>query len=112
MFTCASSLEAQRMERTRIRIVRTPAGEAPLWVREAWVGIEIPLARIEAQGPQFGVCGGDASPENLRGYEVHGAEAMAALRRAGKKDAADWWQEHSELGPHHLVFGRQFCEAI
>lgn len=28
-----------------IRIVQPPAGEAPLWVREAWVGIALPVIR-------------------------------------------------------------------
>jgi hypothetical protein len=27
-----------------IRIVRIPPGEAPFWVREKWVGLELPLA--------------------------------------------------------------------
>ncbi|MEA3013605.1 MAG: hypothetical protein QOD42_2150 [Sphingomonadales bacterium] len=34
-----------------IRIVRAPIGEAPLWVREAWVGLSLPLpARSQAAG--------------------------------------------------------------
>ena len=31
-------------EGVAIRILRPPIGEAPLWVREAWVGLELPLA--------------------------------------------------------------------
>ncbi len=30
-----------------IRIVNVPAGEAPLWVREKWVGLELPLVRVK-----------------------------------------------------------------
>ncbi len=29
----------------RIRIIEVPPGEAPLWVREKWVGLELPLAQ-------------------------------------------------------------------
>src|SRR5215471_17510443 len=33
-----------------VRILRPPPGEAPLWVREKWVGLELPLA-YGARGP-------------------------------------------------------------
>ena len=29
---------------SRIRIVSVPAGQAPLWVRQKWVGLELPLS--------------------------------------------------------------------
>jgi hypothetical protein len=35
-----------------IRIVRAPAGEAPLWVRESWIGIELPL--VGGRQPRVG----------------------------------------------------------
>jgi hypothetical protein len=28
-----------------VRIIAVPPGEAPLWVREKWVGVELPVAR-------------------------------------------------------------------
>ena len=31
-----------------IRIIGVPPGEAPLWVREKWVGLELPLTRHSA----------------------------------------------------------------
>ncbi len=102
------------MQRVRIRIVKVPAGQAPLWVREAWVGVEIPLVETEqaVSGQQVGALGGAASPENLQGYEVHGSAALTALCKAGKSEAADWWRMHSALGGGHLVFGKQFCELV
>ena len=33
-----------------IRIISIPPGEAPLWVREKWVGLELPLTRHSAPG--------------------------------------------------------------
>lgn len=102
------------MEKKRIKIIAAPAGQAPDWVREAWVGVEIPLADQgnEVSGPFIGALGGAPSPENLDGYEVHGGDALEALRKAGKKDAADWWRKHSALGGGHLVFGKQYCELV
>jgi len=30
----------------RIRVIAVPAGEAPPWVREKWVGLELPLTLL------------------------------------------------------------------
>ena len=47
-----------------IRIVRTPPGEAPLWVREKWVGLELPLASGD-YGPRHAYTSGVLSgPSN------------------------------------------------
>lgn len=42
--TAAAVVWYRRASRVRIRIVRTPNGEAPESVRRAWVGLELPLA--------------------------------------------------------------------
>ena len=31
-----------------VRIIAVPPGEAPLWVREKWVGVELPVARYSS----------------------------------------------------------------
>jgi hypothetical protein len=33
-----------------IRIIAVPPGEAPLWVREKWVGLDLPVARYSGRG--------------------------------------------------------------
>jgi hypothetical protein len=33
-----------------VRIIAAPPGEAPLWVRQKWVGLDLPVARYSAQG--------------------------------------------------------------
>ena len=35
----------------RLTITAVPPGEAPQWVREAWVGITVPLAQRRARSP-------------------------------------------------------------
>lgn len=35
-------MEPQDFKIHKIRIIKVPSGEAPEWVREAWVGLEIP----------------------------------------------------------------------
>ena len=42
----------------RIRIIAVPPEEAPAWVREKWVGLELPLARWSSSpiaGGTYGV---------------------------------------------------------
>jgi hypothetical protein len=36
-----------------VRIIGVPPGEAPLWVREKWVGLELPLTRYPAPRDYF-----------------------------------------------------------
>ena len=61
-----SSKEVIRVQ--YIVIVGTPPGEAPLWVREEWVGLALPVKEIppeeEGEYVAVGVLGGP--PENQR----------------------------------------------
>ena len=45
---------------TSIRIIATPLGQAPKWVREEWIGIEIPLAEQDPGCLEIGILGGPA----------------------------------------------------
>ena len=38
-----------------IRIIAAPPGEAPLWVRQKWVGLDLPVARYSGQGRFLGL---------------------------------------------------------
>lgn len=96
-----------------IRIVQTPQGDAPLWVREAWIGLEIPvIGQTDPDTPQFSATGGPATPENIDGYEVHGSDALLALQQAGRAKAADWWRNDSVLRDNHLIFSKDACVLI
>ena len=110
-----------------IRIIRRPEGEAPEWVRDAWIGLEIPLAcedQITTTG--FGVVSGPRSfigewlavmfgrPKQLRGWCVSADEAVSLLG-ARRPDAAAWWRREA---PHMLGRKRAFlfdapaCEKL
>jgi len=93
----------------RIRIVRRPDGEAPEWVRDAWIGVEIPLLIAEPVSTfGFGVLTG---PKNIAldwflgligrakpvaGYVVAADTAVACLMERAP-DAADWWRTRGAL---------------
>ncbi len=62
--------------RGHIRITEVPDGEAPIWVRKAWVGLIIPVVGITDEY-----------------YEVLQTEAMGPLVQGSVK-AYLWWIEH------------------
>ena len=117
------STPAQRV--TSIRIVRAPPGEAPLPVREAWIGLELPA--LQGRPGRYlgsGVLSGprDVVSSIIRlltlrmavhgGYAVPALQAVEILERS-QPAAALWWRENT---PHlvrprrFLVFATECCE--
>ena len=71
-----------------IKIVKTPPGRQPEWVRDAWTGLILPAqSDTTLEGP-----GGDR--ESMKYFVVETEHAMAALRGGSKlrKKAAKWWE--------------------
>ncbi len=109
----------------KVRIIRAPIGEAPEWVREAWVGLELPLAHLEEVTVETGgVLTGPRSSlgywwakltgrlEVVSGYVVRSDRAIDLLGRS-RPDAAAWWQTHApkfcEPGAE-FIFDAPACE--
>jgi hypothetical protein len=117
-------------ERDReIRIVSTPPGEAPEHIRQAWIGILLPLHRnypVSTTTRGYGVCSG---PKNRwlawlwalfgggikeTGYIVDAQLALERLEHHAP-DAAKWWRENT---PHLfrcgqcLLFDERACEPL
>ena len=94
---------------TKFKIIATPPGQAPEWVRQAWIGLELPLSE-STDGLQSGVLGG--RPENLGGYSVSGGVAIDLLLEKNS-EAAQWWQENMPgIVYAKLVFKREVCELV
>ena len=108
-----------------IRIVAVPPGEAPLWVREKWVGLDLPVARYSGRR-KFLTMGVLSLPrsmpaqwlavfrgrvEPIAGYAVEALPAVDILAHA-HPEAAAWWRENT---PHliapkrYLVFHEEVC---
>jgi len=112
-----------------IEIVATPAGEAPLWVREAWIGLRLPLAPGRSEGSWWssGVLSsrkGIVGPlikillgrsERASGFRVLAQEALEALDRV-RPDAAHWWREEAyhlfECPRQALIFDAPACRRM
>jgi hypothetical protein len=110
-----------------VRIIAIPPGEAPLWVREKWVGLDLPVTGHSDGGKfiGFGVLSQPRSKlaewlallrgraQLVAGYSVEASVAVAILART-HPDAAAWWREHT---PHlmapkrYLVFHEEVCRV-
>ncbi len=92
-----------------IRIVTTPPGEAPQSIREAWIGLELPLAKSRDQGRKLAVMGVRSwKGIFMTGYAVEGRVALEYLATRSPTAAA-WWRENV---PHVLKSGFQFVFPV
>ena len=112
-----------------IRIVRTPPGEAPLWVREKWVGLELPLASDDYRPRHAYTSGVLSGPSNRlialarlllgrlpyqSGYAVEAVTAVAILANVAP-DAASWWRQNvprSQRAGRKFMFHSSVCEIV
>jgi len=81
-----------------IRIIKTPDGEAPLWVREAWVGLELPCILKKDESDQASGVLSKKPYEHRSGcWYVLQDLALDFLEIAHPK-AAEWW--YAQGFPH------------
>jgi hypothetical protein len=115
--------------RQYIRIVTIPPGEAPLWVREKWVGLELPIADDDAAPHEAYISGVLSGPRNRffafvwrlfgrldrqSGYPVYVNEALDILEKSAP-DAAAWWRENTSRLQHQgrkFLFRSSSCELL
>jgi hypothetical protein len=122
-----SPLDAE--SRRSVRIVGTPPGEAPEPIRQAWVGLVLPLSPRCQGRREFRGAGVLTGPKGhlgawlalltrrtprVTGYAVEGRDAVEAL--AGHAaHAAEWWRSNAPhvLKPGRLlVFASDVCELV
>lgn len=110
-----------------IRIRSTPAGEAPASIREAWVGLELPLVRDKPL--RYLGSGVLTGPQSLvqtlvhlvtfrlsvqTGFVVSSLTAIEILEQADPL-AARWWREnasHTVRRGRHFLFSPECCERV
>jgi hypothetical protein len=97
----------------KIRIIAVPPGDAPEWVRQGWVGLELPLNEESkaGEGLLMGVLGGPA--RNQGGYAVNCREAIDTLV-AKHPQAGGWWLANTGYRDHGtvFVFKLDVCELV
>lgn len=100
-----------------IIITRRPIGEAPEWVRDAWIGMTLPALHAEQRRWRgVGVLSGPNNPFLLcwavlrgrtipvSGYAVD-PELAVSLLAEKNPSAAQWWRENT---PKLIASGRAF----
>jgi hypothetical protein len=99
-----------------IRIVAIPPGEAPQGIRQAWVGVELPLLAGQKQ-PQAVVVHGVVSGGAAGSALVYVVDGRTAVERLASHDpnAADWWREnapHALASGYQLLFPAAVCQRL
>lgn len=111
------------MKRTYVRIVAVPPGEAPEDVRQAWVGLRLPLLLFHGKSKSLKIAGVLTGPkgfldrlatlfsgryEQRNGYAISVLEAIAVLEGANPQAAA-WWRQNA---PHLVRPGKAFMFPV
>lgn len=112
--TAAGVVVAGRLRRGRVRITAVPPGEAPEWVRRAWVGVELPTLNREPKPLPAWQVSTRRSAGSPSGFAVSGAAAVKAVA-AVNPDAGEWWRANAAevLRPgYQLVFPAEVCERL
>lgn len=90
-----------------VKVTRVPRGDAPEWVRQAWVGLELPCHPIMGPCTSSDVVSGKEVPVRT-GVCVPHDKALAILKTANQK-AFEWWKDqgYPEEAPGENFL---FCE--
>jgi hypothetical protein len=100
----------------QFQIIAVPPGEAPLTVREAWVGCILPLLP-GVEGPEPTAARGVTSglpKERSFSFKVRALDAFSVLEQKNA-EAANWWKEHTPqlFQPGKLLsFRAEVCELL
>lgn len=111
-----------------VRIITVPSGDAPLWVRQAWVGLELPtwldgvqtlevvgaLSRLPRSRVLHWIRRLTGRAVTQTGYVCHAPTAIGILAQ-NAPDAAKWWRQNAPhfLEPHaSFLFGAGECEPV
>src|SRR5580704_17457412 len=94
-----------------IRIISAPAGNAPLLIRNRWIGLKLPVSprpdREHVRSTKMA-----SEYVGSGGYVVEAADALSVLHRSSPT-CANWWRRN--LPPsagNQFVFASTICKPI
>ena len=96
-----------------IRIVKIPEGDAPLEIREAWVGLELPcLTKHDESKEVKNIISQEIRQPRPNCWYVPQDMALEILEEAAP-EAAQWWLEHDYPHPDRFfTFGEDEAELV
>lgn len=97
----------------QIRIIATPPGEAPEWVRCALVGVKLrPYSITTEKIDMVGVVSGNYKIP-YTGYSVMTTEVIRALWEFEKFEVVKWWRQNPRFNDNQsLRFPMNVCECV
>lgn len=92
------------------RVTTTPEGGAPREVRDAWIGVPLPVRHALPVEAPASFIGRDVADRSIvrhvaDGVAVDRDDAVAALRLFGRDEAAAWWSEQFVRHPLTAALG-------
>ena len=109
-----------------VTIIKAPIGEAPLWVREAWIGLQLSTTDkrprkylgLLSLSARYGILSTffysiTGKTITVPGYRVPSRDAIDLLGKV-RPDAAAWWHANAAnmMKPNrYFVFDTPACEA-
>ena len=97
-----------------IEITSTPLGQNPLWVRRAWVGLQIPANDPTPVTVPTASVADQATARHDTGYVVKLRDAVGLLSLQDE-NAARWWIDRVPslmTGTQTLMFHTSCCRAL
>lgn len=91
-----------------IRITSVPPGGAPIWVRQEWLGLILPVTGRH-EGRLADVVTHREIHRRSGGWAVEWIDAMTALEQKSA-EALGWWDEN--VMPTQLIFSDDCCEIV
>jgi hypothetical protein len=95
-----------------VRVTSVPEGEAPEWVRQAWVGLVLPAVD---RRPVPGIEVLSERQSVAPAYQVKTLIALTLLEIGERTAAADWWREHTTEAndpTQHFLFSPDCCTQL
>ncbi len=82
-------------------IIAAPSGEAPLRIRNAWIGCILPVAALESSGAAGSL---SSTVATVRGIVINGRDAFSVLRLRDPAAFSWWRQQFPRVMSERLTF--------
>lgn len=95
-----------------VRVTTMPEGEAPEWVRRAWVGLVLPAVDNRLFRGQEVLSG---KRSFAPAYQVNTTLALTLLEVENQQAAADWWRQNvpdTNTPGQHFLFSPECCAPL
>ena len=95
-----------------MRITSAPTGQAPLEIREKWIGVEMPFLEV---GMPTGSVRGVLDGKKVKPHKAFTVDQEAALKalRERSPEAADWWKDYGfPVEGAQFTFNAECAEII